>query len=331
MTPSWKTDLAAAFRTPEALLAALGLPCDPAAHPRLPFPMLCTRHYAAKMRRRFDDPLLRQVLASAAERDEVPGFGCDPVGDAQAQVEPGFLHKYQGRLLVVTGGACAIHCRFCFRREFPYADADSRDQPERLAARLSADPSIEEVILSGGDPLLLDDDRLEAFYNAAASSPAVRRVRIHSRVPLLLPSRFGLRLRDLLANPRLRTVLVLHCNHAAELDEDSALLFRDLQVRGVHLLNQSVLLAGVNDSEEALADLSQALFAQGVLPYYLHQLDRVKGAAHFEVSDSRALDLVEALRQRLPGYLVPRLVREEAGEPSKTPLGSLRSTILPIG
>lgn len=317
MPPDWKTELNSAYRSSAGLLEALGLPQDAEIAIKNSFPVLCTRHYASKMRPSLHDPLLRQVLPTIAENVVVEGFGTDPVGDSDALVEPGMLHKYQGRLLLVSTGACAVHCRFCFRRNYPYGQNSPHNLADRLAARLAQDPSITEIILSGGDPLLLEDSALQALFAAA---PHVARIRIHTRIPLMLPARFTPELYQILARLGTRLVFVIHTNHPRELDAASAAICARLRSAGTTLLNQSVLLAGINDSADVLTELSEALFAQGILPYYLHQLDRVQGAAHFEVPELRARALLQELRIRLPGYLVPRWVREEAGEPSKTPL-----------
>ena len=316
MPPYWKKELALAYRSAPDLLQALhlDLPYAPS-----PFPLLCTRHYAGKIRPVAEDPLLRMVLPTEAENALVPGFGDDPVGDSQALVEPGILHKYKGRLLLVSTGECAIHCRFCFRRNYPYGKSQAHALPARLSDRLDMDSSIEEVILSGGDPLLLDDAALGALLEAA-QKPSVKRIRIHSRTPLTLPSRFTPELYELFARLGPRLVFVLHCNHPQELDGPSKDIAMRLRAQGAHLFNQSVLLAGINDTASLLAELSESLFAQGYLPYYLHQLDRVQGAAHFEVPEAKAQALVAELRELLPGYLVPLWVRENAGALSKTPL-----------
>ena len=283
------------------------------------FTSLVTRRFASLMQPgNAADPLLRQVLECGEELAEVPGFGADPVGDQGAMQDCGILQKYQGRVLLMTTGACAVHCRYCFRREFPYADIQSVTLAPRLSAYLRKHPEVQEVILSGGDPLLLADEGLEALLEAAQSSREVKRVRIHTRLPVVLPSRFDAGLSKVLGRVRVPLVLVSHVNHPNELDVHSAQVFQGLHALGVHLLNQAVLLRGVNDLVPTLQLLSERLFAQGVLPYYLHQLDRVRGAAHFEVSDGEALQLMEGLQRNLPGYLVPKLVREIAGEPGKT-------------
>jgi EF-P beta-lysylation protein EpmB len=322
--PSWQSELAAAFKSPAQLLEFLGLDGVPGlacAEAAGGFPFLVTRAYAARMAKGdAADPLLRQVLPLAEELAIVPGYGGDPVGDGAALVLPGVLHKYHGRALLISTGACAIHCRYCFRRGFAYDAAQlHKTQEDAALAYIAGDASINEVIFSGGDPLLLSDARLEALLARLAAIPHVRRVRWHSRIPLVLPSRITEDLAGLLAGSRLQAVLVLHANHAQELDEAVAQALSRLRSRGIALLNQAVLLRGVNDSVAALADLSEALFGHGVLPYYLHLLDKAAGTAHFDLPLPQALALYEALRNRLPGYLVPRLVREQAGQPAKTP------------
>lgn len=266
-------------------------------------------------------PLGRQFRFDAREWETVPGFGPDPVGDQAAEAVPGLLHKYAGRVLVVATGACAVHCRYCFRRHFPYADHRLDDEAvARIVDYIQADPSIREVILSGGDPLVLSPRRLDALMSALATIGHVSRLRIHSRVPTVLPERLDEAMLAALTGHRLRSVMVLHVNHADELPESLRALLRRLRERGMLLLNQSVLLAGVNDSVETLVALSERLFDMGVQPYYLHALDRVGGAAHFLVPSERGTQLIEEMRARLPGFLVPRFVVEQAGGKSKTPI-----------
>lgn len=269
-----------------------------------------------------DDVLSRQFRFDEREWQSEPGFGEDPVGDQASEALPGLLHKYHGRVLVVTTGACAVHCRYCFRRHFPY-DEHRLDEAaiERIAAYVAADDSIREVILSGGDPLVLSVRRLEQLISAVSAIPHVARLRIHSRVPTVMPERMDAEMLSVLTDHRLRVVLVLHVNHSAELVDAVRAPLQQLQGRGVLLLNQSVLLAGVNDSVNALVDLSERLFDLGVQPYYLHALDRVRGAAHFLVPIDEGRALVDGMRARLPGFLVPRFVQEIAGEPGKTPIG----------
>jgi len=245
----------------------------------------------------------------------------DPVGDLPSATAPGLLHKYQGRALLVATGACGVHCRYCFRREFPYAEHLTGSARFKPALELiGRDPSVSEVILSGGDPLSLSNARLMELGAALDGISHLRRLRIHTRQPIVLPERVDTGLLDWLASRRLATVMVVHANHPAEIDEAVVTALHAVAARGVTLLNQSVLLKGVNDSADTLQELSERLAEGRVLPYYLHLLDRVRGAAHFEVTESRGRELIEALRERLPGYLVPRLVREQAGAGSKTPV-----------
>lgn len=324
--PDWQRSLRECVREPAELLALLGLGeqwLEPARQAAGTFPLRVPRSYIARMRRGDPaDPLLRQVLPLGDELLATPGFVADPVGDLQALAGPGLLHKYHGRALLVTTGACAIHCRYCFRREFPYAEQHAGKQSFAAALDvIRSDSSITEVLLSGGDPLTLGDRRLAALLEELAAIAHVQRVRVHTRLPVVLPERIDSGfLAAWTSARRLQRVMVIHANHAQELagaaDVQAAL--RALRESGTTLLNQSVLLRGVNDSVAALADLSESLFAAGVLPYYLHVLDRVRGAAHFDVPEAEALQLHAALTARLPGYLVPRLVREVPGAPAKT-------------
>ncbi|HTI95667.1 MAG TPA: EF-P beta-lysylation protein EpmB [Rudaea sp.] len=286
------------------------------------FAMRVPRGFAARMRHGDPaDPLLLQVLPRSAELHEIPGYGTDAVGDMSARVAGGVLHKYAGRALLIATGSCAVNCRYCFRRHFPYAqETAAANRWQDAIEHLRGDPGIEEVILSGGDPWSLATPKLAELTAALADIPHIQRLRIHTRLPVVLPDRVDAELLAWLHALPWPVAVVLHANHANEIDAAVAAACRRLRDAGAILLNQSVLLCGVNDSVEALADLSTRLFAAGVLPYYLHQLDRVAGAAHFAVDDDCAHELVTRLRGRLSGYLVPRLVREIAGEPAKTPL-----------
>jgi EF-P beta-lysylation protein EpmB len=269
-----------------------------------------------------DDPLLKQILPVAAELEEQPGFIPDPLEERAATRAPGLLQKYAGRALLIATAACAIHCRYCFRREFPYAEQASEDGPrwsEALAA-IAADPTLEEIILSGGDPLSLSDARLKQITDALAAMPHVKRIRVHTRTPVVMPARVNEGLCEWLASIGRPVVFVLHVNHPNEIDADVRAACARLRAAGVTLLNQSVLLAGVNDDVDTLRRLSVELMDAGVLPYYLHLPDRVRGTAHFDVAETRAKELVAGLASQLSGYLVPRLVREIPGMPSKTPV-----------
>ncbi len=321
-TPRWRRELAEAIVEPAELLTSLRLPVSLADDTaKRHFPLRVPRGYVQRMEPgNRCDPLLLQVLPQAAETRSVEGYHTDPVGDLGSMVLPGVIHKYRGRVLLVATGACAIHCRYCFRRHFPYGEANPR-RGEWMDALsyIASDPSVEEVILSGGDPLLLPDERLARLAEELERIAHLRRLRIHTRLPVVLPSRVDDGLRSWMERGRLQKVVVVHANHPNELDGTVHRAMAELAASGATLLNQSVLLRGVNDMAEVLCELSEQLFAMGVMPYYLHLLDKVEGAAHFEVSETAAFSLMDELRSRLPGYLVPRLVREEKGMPAKTP------------
>lgn len=325
MTAAWQRELAESVTRPEALIAALGLGVEHVAPARASaegFGLRVTRSYLSRIRRGDpDDPLLRQVLPRAEELVDTPGYESDPLHESAARRAPNLLQKYQGRALLITTEACAIHCRYCFRREFPYAE--SREGDGRLRAALeaiAADGSLQEIILSGGDPLSLSDARLTSITQALAAAAHVRRIRVHTRQPIVLPSRVDAGLLEWIRGIRLPLVFVLHVNHANEIDADVRDACARLRAAGVTLLNQSVLLRGVNDDVGTLESLSGALFDAGVLPYYLHLPDRVRGTAHFDVEEARAKELLSQLSGRLSGYLVPRLVREVPGAPAKMPV-----------
>ncbi len=294
-----------------------GLPAGDAG-----FGVRVPRGFITRMRRGdARDPLLLQVLPQLAETRQVAGFSNDAVGDMAARSAQGVLHKYEGRALLIASGSCAINCRYCFRRHFPYGDEmAAAGQWRKALDHVRQDSSISELILSGGDPLSLATAKLEELSRGLETVPHVTRLRIHTRLPVVLPERVDDSLVDWLAGLPLQKVVVLHANHANEFDASVDAACARLRDAGVTLLNQSVLLHGVNDEADTLVALSERLFEAGVLPYYLHQLDRVQGSAHFEVDDASALALVEAMRHRLPGYLVPKLVREVGGEASKRPL-----------
>lgn len=323
----WVRSLSEAVSSVGELLGILGLEAsqvDASLEAHRDFPLRVPRSFVARMRPGDPrDPLLLQVLPSGAELAAPPGYGRDPLRETEGPVSPtpGLLHKYRGRVLFVTTGACAVHCRYCFRRHFPYSEHRTWDEGWRRAlAYVAAEPSIEEVILSGGDPLSVADDKLARLASELAGIPHLERLRVHTRLPIVLPERVDDALLAWMTGSRLTPVMVVHANHAREIDGEVARALGRLRRAGVALLNQAVLLAGINDDVEALAELGEALFDCGVLPYYLHLLDPVAGAAHFEVGESRARRLVAELMARTSGYLVPRLVREVPGAPSKTPL-----------
>ena len=322
--PDWRAALRDAVRDPAELARLLELPPDavrPAGAAPGGFPLLVPRGFVARMRKGDPaDPLLRQVLPVPDEIEARAGFGPDPLAE-HGLARHGTIRKYPGRALLITTGACPVHCRYCFRREFPYAlQTAGRDGFEPALAELAADPSLREIILSGGDPLSLGNGRLGRLVAALETLPQVTTLRIHTRFPVVLPERVDTGLIELITGTRLDTVVVLHVNHPAEIDAAVAAAAAALKRVTRLLLNQSVLLAGVNDAVETLIALSQRLFACGIQPYYLHLLDRVTGTGHFAVDAARGRALIESMRRRTPGYLVPRLVREDAGELSKTPL-----------
>lgn len=322
----WQRELADAIRDPDDLRRMLDLPAVTATEGRAAagsFPLLVPRGFAARMRRGdAHDPLLLQVLPQAEEMVSPEGYSADPLGEAAALAAPGLVKKYAGRALLLVTGGCAINCRYCFRREFPYAASGAtRRGVEAGLDTIAADATIAEVILSGGDPLLADDAFLAAIVSRLEAMPHVTRLRIHTRLPIVLPSRVTAGLVDVLRSTRLTRVVVLHANHPSELDASVAEAVRRLAATPAILLNQAVLLAGVNDSATVLRSLSKRLVELGVVPYYLHLLDRVRGAAHFDVPEPLARGLHRELRDSLPGYAVPRLVREVPGEPAKVWMG----------
>ncbi len=323
----WQSILAASVTDPAELLRRLRL--DPALLPAAraaaaAFPLRVPEPWLARIRPGDPcDPLLLQVLPLGAETQPQPhGYRADPLGESEALAAPGLMRKYRSRALLLATGACAIHCRYCFRRHFPYAEAAAAGRWEAALAWLRAHPEVDEAILSGGDPLALPDGRLAALAAALESIAHLRRLRIHTRLPVAIPQRVDAALCAWLDGlARLRPVVVVHVNHPREIDGAVAAAFGRLRACGATLLNQSVLLRGVNDDAETLAELSFRLFEAGVLPYYLHLLDPVAGAAHFEVPEPEARRLHAALAASLPGYLVPRLAREVPGAPAKTLLG----------
>jgi len=315
----WQFELANAITSVDELLYELGLEhIENKLIRNSDFSLRVPRAFVKKMQKGdADDPLLMQVLPVASE-NTLSGL-TDPVGDLNAMATPGLLHKYKGRVLLVTTGACAIHCRYCFRRHFPYSSSNPRKNEWQQAIEyLRTHDDVHEVILSGGDPLVLDSEKLERLCTALEQIPHIKWLRIHTRLPVVLPSRIDNGLITLLQKLRFRITLVIHANHANELMSDELEALQRLASTGITLLNQSVLLKGVNDSTASLISLSKRLYQAGVLPYYLHMLDPVQGAMHFDVTKNRAIEIQNKLKQELPGFLVPRLVREMPGEASKT-------------
>ena len=322
---SWQQLQAQAVRSPRQLLQLLEL--EPEQVPaldtaELDFPLLVPRPFVERMvPGDANDPLLLQVLPLLAEKAQLPGYVSDPLEELDASAAPGIIHKYDGRVLLVTTGACAVHCRYCFRRHFPYQDhQQSPAQWREGLDYIRQDTSISEVILSGGDPLVLGNERLGSLLELLAAIPHLRRLRIHTRLPVVLPQRVDPGLLQLLVGNRLQCCVVIHSNHPAELDASVAEALSDLREAGITLLNQSVLLRGINDDSDTLCLLSEKLYQTGVLPYYLHLLDPVAGGAHFDVTQFTARQIYRQLLDRLPGYLVPKLVRESPSNTSKTPV-----------
>ncbi|TDO08657.1 MULTISPECIES: EF-P beta-lysylation protein EpmB [Halomonas] len=321
----WQTQLARAIRDPRELCRRLGL--DEAFWPGAErghalFEVRVPETYLSRIRPGDpSDPLLRQVLPLGEEAVSTAGYVADPLAEAEHAPAPGLIHKYAGRVLLIASPACAVNCRYCFRRHFPYAEnAPSRAQWDESLEHVRRDATLHEAILSGGDPLAASDRQLAWLVERLEAIPHLKRLRIHTRLPVVIPERIDEALLGWLTATRLQKVVVLHINHAHEIDAAVIAACRKLSAAGVTLLNQSVLLRGVNDSVTALAALSERLFEAGILPYYLHVLDPVAGAAHFDVADAEARELVAGLREVLPGFLIPRLVREIPGEGSKTPL-----------
>ncbi len=283
--------------------------------------MLVPRAYASRMQRgNRHDPLLLQVLPDSSEQVPVPGFVNDPVGDSQSRQTRGLLHKYHGRALLISTGACAVHCRYCFRQHYPYANDHLGRNLEPALAYIERQSDIAEVILSGGDPLMLDTARLAELGGRLSAVEHIRRLRIHTRLPVVLPDRVDQDFCAWINALPWPVVVVIHANHGAEFDSQVDGAISRMRAAGAHVFNQAVLLKDINDNEDSLVELMERSFAAGVVPYYLHLLDRVEGAARFDTSTELALQLHERLRLRLPGYLVPRLVREQAGAPYKLPV-----------
>ncbi|MEL4013156.1 EF-P beta-lysylation protein EpmB [Dryocola clanedunensis] len=321
----WLTQLADVITDPDELLHILNVDADEellaGRDARRLFALRVPRAFVARMEKgNPQDPLLRQVLTAQEEFVAAPGFSTDPL-EEQHSVVPGLLHKYRNRALLLVKGGCAVNCRYCFRRHFPYADNQGNKRNWQAAlAYISEHPELDEIIFSGGDPLMAKDHELDWLLGELEAIPHIKRLRIHSRLPIVIPARITETLTARIARSRLQVLLVNHVNHAQEIGDEFREAMKSLRQAGVTLLNQSVLLRGVNDSAVTLAELSNALFDAGVMPYYLHVLDKVQGAAHFMVSDDEARKIMRELLTLVSGYMVPKLAREIGGEPSKTPL-----------
>jgi len=325
---TWQKSLSQAIRNPKELISRLNLPenlLEPALRSVQLFPLMVPRSYLNRIEQgNPEDPLLKQILPLDLENETVQGFSNDAVGDLNVRQTPGLLHKYQGRALLMVSGVCAVHCRYCFRRHYPYGE-----EPRTLAEwepvweALHSDTSIHEVIFSGGDPLLLTDIRLRELCERISEIPHVKRLRVHSRLPIVLPDRIHAGLLEMFqqfAASGMIVWMVIHANHPNEIAGDAEIAIRNMLQAGIPILNQSVLLKGINDNADTLVQLSEKLINLGVIPYYLHQLDRVTGVAHFEVAEEQGKELIRELRTRLPGYAVPQYVREITGESHKISL-----------
>lgn len=323
MENSWQILLKESQISPEALIKELELPetyLEGAKAGHQLFSLRVPKPYRDRIQKgNPNDPLLMQVLPLQQEILDVPGYVQDPLEESESNPIPGLIHKYKSRVLLVGSGACAINCRYCFRRHFPYADNGlSNERIDQVVEYLQGQPAINEVILSGGDPLATPDSRLNHLIEKLAEVNHLKRLRIHTRLPVVIPQRITNELVEMLSESRFKVIWVLHINHANEIDTAIQNAVKQLKERGMTVLNQSVILKGVNDSVSALTQLSETLFDTGILPYYLHAFDPVQGASHFDVSDQEAIALWHELQKELPGFLVPKLVREEPGKASKT-------------
>ena len=323
--PSWQKSLSQAIRTLPELLEKLQIPPDLLGIPQESFknfPLLVTRSYLNRMEKgNPNDPLLLQVLPSENELTSPPEFKTDALEEGDSHFEKGLLKKYQHRALMITTGTCAIHCRYCFRKHYSYLD-EPRQWEDWLPAfeAIKNDSSIHEIILSGGDPLILSNSRIQKILQQLEQIPHVKRLRIHTRIPVVLPDRIEPEFLELLTSSRLTTFMVIHANHHNELQYDANEAIQKIVGSGIPVLNQAVLLNGINDSKEIQFQLCESLINLGVIPYYLHQLDKVKGTAHFETNVNLGKEIITYLRENLPGYAVPQYVREIPGEKNKTPL-----------
>jgi len=325
--PTWQKELANAVKNPQQLLQILEIEQETTQISELAkkqFPMLVPMPFVKKMQKgNINDPLLKQVLPIHDEELQLPGYSTDPLVEQNNQ-HKGLLHKYKSRVLIILKSGCAVNCRYCFRRHFPYADNSvNKSQLNNIVSYIQEHPDVNEVILSGGDPLMTKDKQLAELLDQLEALPQLTRLRIHTRLPVVIPSRITESLAQRLKQSRLKIVMVLHINHAQEIDKPFAEAMQRCHDAGIQLLNQSVLLKDVNDGVDALVTLSEALFSVNILPYYLFLLDKVEGAAHFDLEQKEAQQLHKQMQAELPGYLVPRLSREIAGEQSKTLIHSL--------
>ncbi len=318
--PLWQKELAEGFSNIQDLCDYLQLSFDDDIFlTTMEFPLRVPREFADRMEKGdVNDPLLKQILPITDENIIFPNFEKDPVGDLNAMSETGVIHKYQGRALFIITGSCAINCRYCFRKNFPYADFQLGTKKITQAIQyIKNNRDISEVILSGGDPLLLSDKKLFSIIHQLEEIDHITRIRIHSRIPIVLPNRITIDFCNTLSSIVKSIVIVVHSNHQNELNSAVRLACKRIKDVGIPLLNQSVLLKNINDNAEQLCELSERLFDFGIMPYYLHLLDKATGTGHFEVNQNKAILLMDEVKKQLPGYLVPKLVREQAGAANK--------------
>ncbi len=321
---SWQKELANVITDPKILLQMLNISPEQYQHhfnARKLFPVRVPKPLLARMKKGdFNDPILKQVMPLSDEFTTTDGYFNDPLEEHDT-VAPGLLHKYKHRVLMVVKSGCAINCRYCFRRHFPYADnSPNKVRWQQALEYINVHKEINEVIFSGGDPLMASDEHLQWLVAEVEKIPHVKRLRIHSRLPIVIPQRITPALVDLLTNTRLKVTIVFHVNHANEIDTNVSHAIEPLIAARIPLFNQSVLLKGINDDAQVLANLSEALFDIGIQPYYLHLFDKVQGVAHFDINENAAKKIILQLMAILPGYLMPKLVREIAGEANKTPI-----------
>ena len=321
---TWQQHIKNAIRTPQELARTLDLPLTmiDQVEAQFPFPLFAPLPFVSRIQPgNMDDPLLRQILPTCHERDQVEGFVSDPLNESQYSISPGCLQKYASRALMVVNGTCAVHCRYCFRRDFPYQDSlQSTGNWDRALEQIESDTSLHEIILSGGDPLTVVDETLADLVGRLDQIVHLQRLRIHSRLPIVIPQRVTPRLIEILNNSRLTPVVVVHANHPNEIDQAVATHLQVLAQSRATVLNQSVLLRGINDDVAVLVELSRRLVDCGTSPYYLHQLDPVSGTRHFHVPIERGRELINQMRSLVAGYMVPRYVQEQPGQPAKTVL-----------
>lgn len=326
--PNWQKELSDAVSDVAILYQLLELPLPEQVYTPNKFPLRVPHAFINKMKKGDpNDPLLRQILPDIAESLPVAGYTADPLGENAHNPMKGLLHKYQSRALITVTGACAVYCRYCFRQHFDYgANLPNSQDIRQICHYIANDKRINEVLLSGGDPLNINNRRFNEWIGALSAIDNIKTIRIHTRMPVILPNRIDDELIEILANCPKNIIMVLHINHPNEIDNALAQKCQRLNNHGVVLLNQSVLLKGVNDDTDTLCKLSHALFGVGVMPYYLHVLDKVAGSAHFDLPIDRAIQIYWQLLEKLSGYLVPKLVQEMAGKPYKVPIDIYKRT-----